>query len=324
MSNVSIIIPSYNGVTYLEDCLKALIKSISLCSNSKFEIILVDNGSSDNSVEVFNKVLAKQDKTVIYNKINRGFAPAVNQGIIKAKYEYVCLLNNDLTLEPDWFPKIINAIERSKNNRMVTFCGSVLNKAGTHYESTGLNFKYSGKCENIDSGKVYDKKENQRMINSIIWGSTAAVIVYHRQTLINIGLFDEDFFAYEEDVDVNLRLHKLGYKTLLVPSAISYHLGGGTSKKMGNFRHIHDSKNWIFIIQKLYTKKELIDNIFQIIEERLRNMSGLIKQTVKIDRFKSIITVPQALFHAYFPVLAKHSRTMSKRRIFFDLMKNKT
>ncbi len=320
MTNISIIIPNYNGATFITDCLNALIKSTSLCGGSKFEVILVDNGSIDNSIEVFNKVLAKYDKTVIYNKSNRGFAPAVNQGIMKAKYEYVCLLNNDLTIEPDWFPKIIKEINSSKNKDIVTFCGSVLNKTGTHYESTGLIFKYSGKCENTDSGKVYDKKENLKMRNSLIWGSTAAVIVYQRQTLIDIGLFDEDFFAYEEDVDVNLRLHKLGYKTLLIPTAIAYHLGGGTSKKMGNFRHIHDSKNWLFIIQKLYTKKELMDNLYPIIEERLRNMSGLIKQTIRIDGIKSFFTVPKALSQAYFPVLAKFYKTMAKRHQFFLLV----
>jgi len=77
----------------------------------------------------------------------------------------------------------------------------------------------------------------------------------HRSAPKKIGFFDEDFFAYEEDVDLALRLDKFGYKTLLVPQAISYHLGGGTSSKMGNLRQINDFSNLIFIIIKNFSFK---------------------------------------------------------------------
>lgn len=74
-------------------------------------------------------------------------------------------------------------------------------------------------------------------------------------------MFDQDFFAYEEDVDLALRLTKFGYKTLYIPKAISYHLGGGTSNQMGNFRARMDVKNWFFIIIKNYSLKEITKNL---------------------------------------------------------------
>lgn len=245
--------------------------------------------------------------------MNRGFASAVNQGIMAAKYEYVCLLNNDLTLDPDWFSKIIHEIIQNKDPKVTTFCGTVLTQDGKYYESSGLDFNYSGKCSHLNHGKKFSAK-NSPSQPYFIWGSPAALVVYRRQTLIKIGLFDENFFAYEEDVDIALRLHKLGYKTLLVPEALSYHLGGGTSSKMGNFRNIHDAKNWIFIILKNYTCDEIKKNLIPIVVQRLRNLSGLIKLTIYHDGWKSIYTVPSALYQAYWPIIEKWNLVIKKRR----------
>jgi GT2 family glycosyltransferase len=115
--------------------------------------------------------------------------------------------------------------------------------------------------------------------NSLIWGSSASIVIYHKPTLLKVGLFDERFFAYEEDVDQAYRLNKAGFKTLFVPSATSYHLGGGTSSKMGNFRQQMDFKNWILFIAKNYSFKEIMANSPSIFIERFRNLSGVIKST---------------------------------------------
>ena len=113
-----------------------------------------------------------------------------------------------------------------------------------------------------------------------VWGSSGAVVVYNKKILKKNGLFDQHYFAYVEDVDLAFRLQKNGYKTLLIPQASAFHLGGGTSNKMGNFRAKQTFKNWIYFIQKNYTTKELISNLPKIIIERLRNFSYLIKSTI--------------------------------------------
>jgi len=127
-----------------------------------------------------------------------------------------------------------------------------------------------------------------------------------------IGLFDEDFFAYEEDVDVALRLAKLKYQTLYIPQTLCYHLGGGTSGKMGNFRNRMDAKNWIYLIIKNYSASEFWSNFFPIIEERLRNLSGLTKLPSKLTVLKSVYKLPIDLIKTYGEVLIKTPPDCSK------------
>lgn len=297
---ITFIIPNYNGAKFLANCLKSLPKNQ--------EIIIVDNGSTDNSLS-----LAKNCK-IIKNSANLGFSKAVNQGTLAATNDYVALINNDLTLAPNWFDEIQKAI--IKFPQAVAFGGLVLTHDGQHIESQGLEYFWHGQCLNINNGKPYQSPITDHQLPRIIWGLNAAATVYHRQTLIDIGLFDQDFFAYEEDVDLSLRLNKLGYQSIYVPKAISYHLGGGTSSRMGNFRHQQDAKNWIYIIIKNYSVTEIIKNFFPIIIERFRNLSGLIKHT-------PLRLWPQTIISVYGQVLANTPKMLAKRKSFQKLLKLK-
>lgn len=325
MINFSVIIPNYNGAQFLPDCLNSLLQTINNCSESQFELILVDNNSKDNSIEIFEKIIPKNfNYRILLNSKNRGFAGAVNQGIEKAKYEYVVLLNNDLTMGANWFQLIFKTIKENKNPKVATFFGTVLTKDGTKFESQGLNFFYSGKCQNVSNGQNFNtssffKKEEPK--SGFVWGASAALVVYKKEILQQIGLFDADFFAYEEDVDLALRLHNLNYQTLYIPKAISYHLGGGTSSKMGIFRYKMDAKNWIYIIIKNFSSKEILKNLFQIIEERFRNMSGLSKQIIHIYKIKSFFYLPYFLISAYGEVLFNLPKMFKKRKVIQKLVK---
>lgn len=273
--NFSIIIPNYNGAKFLIECLDHLKIAIQNCSNSKFEIILVDNASIDNSIHLFNNSLIKSfNHSLIKLDHNTGFAFAVNQGIKAAKYDYVCLLNNDLNLDQNYFNLIKKEI--IKNPQTACFCGTVLNKDGTKIESQGISFDWSGKClQNNFSPSLPPSN-----LTKIVWGSSGAVVIYNKEIILKIGLFDEHYFAYIEDVDVAFRLQKNHYQTLLVFKAISYHLGGGTSNKMGNFRAKQTFKNWIYFIKKNYSFFQIIKYFPQIFIERLRNFSYLLKSTI--------------------------------------------
>lgn len=277
MSNISIIIPNYNGAKYLVDCLNHLKTAIKKCPNTKFEVILVDNGSTDKSIQLFNSSSTKLlNFSTIQLLTNTGFAFAVNQGIKVAKYEYVCLLNNDVNLDKNFFKLITQNIK--KNPKTACFCGTVLNIDGTKIESQGISFDWSGKCTQINNSL----KINPPLVEKIsrVWGSSGAVVIYNKNILQKIGLYDEHYFAYIEDVDVAFRLQKNNYQTLLAPSAIAYHLGGATSNKMGNFRAKQTFKNWIYFILKNYSTTEIIINFPKIFIERLRNLSYLIKSTI--------------------------------------------
>jgi GT2 family glycosyltransferase len=310
----SIIIPNYNGAKFLPDCLNSLYQSIKNCPQSQFEIIFVDNNSIDNSIEIFEKIIPKDlNYRILLNRQNLGFAPAVNQGIEKAKHDFVILLNNDLTLKTDWFQLVFDQIKINKDPKIATFCGTVLNKDGTKFESQGLDFSYSGKCQNISNERKFTPSLLPKN-PTLIWGSSAALVVYKKEIIQKIGLFDQDFFAYEEDVDLALRLHNLNFKTLYIPNAISYHLGGATSNQMGVLRNKMDAKNWIYIIIKNFSKKEITQNFSKIIEERLRNLSGLTKKTIHFYKIKSIYYLPYILISVYGQVLINLPKMFKKRQ----------
>ncbi|MBI2465087.1 glycosyltransferase family 2 protein [Candidatus Shapirobacteria bacterium] len=291
----SIVIPNYNGAAFIEPCLLALKKAISQCPSSLFEIILVDNGSTDTSTDIFIKVLSslkiensclpagRVNLKIIRLQTNHGFATAVNKGIVASKYDYVCVLNNDLNLEPNWFDHISKAITNNPN--FSTFCGTVLSYDGSKIESQGLRYFMSGRCENINNGKPFSTKVLKLKSSKVpVWGSSAAVVVYQKSAITKVGLFDESFFAYIEDVDLAYRLQKSGFKSLLIPKAISYHMGGRTSDSMGTLRQYYTLRNWIKLITKNYSKRELVTNLPSISIERLRNLSYLIRSSLIIKQ----------------------------------------
>jgi len=312
--NFSIIIPNLNGSVLLKDCLTSLLQSINKTPSIIFEVILVDNASTDNSIDVFSELTTNLHTSIILNPKNYGFAKAVNIGITKAKYDYVIVCNNDIKFDSNWFEEITKAI--TKKPKYASYFGLVLNKDGSLIESTGLKYFWRGKAKNIGNKLPYNSKTIAKLkIENckLIYGASASLVVYKKDIIQKIGGFDENFFAYEEDVDLAFRLNKFGYKTLFIPKAISYHLGGATSSKMGNFRAKMDAKNWILLIAKNYSFKQLFKYFPQIVEERLRNFSGLCKQTIKIYQWKSIWILPASIFQVYGQILLKLPIVLSKR-----------
>jgi len=322
----SIIIPNYNGARFLPNCLDSLFQAIKKCPESKFEIIIIDNNSKDNSLEFINQFFESNQTnnlefTIHQLSTNLGFAGAINLGINNAKYEFVVLCNNDLTLSSNWFQLVSQSIKNNPNPKIATFFGTVLTKDGSKFESQGLDFFIRGSAKNISNGQKFSKLLTTKP-EVLVWGASAALVVYQKNIIQKIGLFDQDFFAYEEDVDVALRLANLKYQTLYVPKAICYHLGGGTSNQMGNFRSRMDTKNWIYLIIKNYSFSDLWENFFSIFEERLRNLSGLTKITIKNYGFRSIYQLPIDLIKTYGEVLIKLPKMFQKRKDIQKLIKS--
>lgn len=297
MNMISIVIPNLNGEEFLPACLKSLKTAIDQAKIDA-EIILVDNASSDTSPEIFTSFCQKNEiryQLLSLNK-NYGFAGAVNRGVEAAKSDWVLVCNNDLKIDNKWFVHTSQLFNYS-STKLAAISGTVLNYDGSRFESQGLKFHYSGKCENISNGQPYTTTSLKNYsTNQLIWGASAALTLYNKKIFNKVGAFDENFFAYEEDVDLSLRLHNLGYTTLYVPRAISYHLGGATSSRMGNFRHRMDAKNWIYIILKNYSTTQLLIYFPFILIERLRNLSGLIKNTPLKD-------IPRDVFRTYGEVI---------------------
>jgi hypothetical protein len=219
----SIVIPNWNGKHFLKTCLD----SLSIQTFKDFEIVIVDNGSTDGSVGFLKENYP--DVRVVRFPENRGFSVAVNEGIKASKGEYIALLNNDTEVDSKWLEELVNALDRYPE---AGFCASkmlnyyrrnIVDTAGDGFSRYGLAFKRGGRKED---GQEYSREEN-------LFGACAGAAIYRKKLFDEIGLFDEDFFAYLEDADLSFRAQLKGFRCLYVPTAVVYHMMGGTSGGKG-------------------------------------------------------------------------------------------
>jgi len=297
---ISVVIPNYNGAKYLKSCFKSIKKN----SLAPGEIIVVDNGSTDNSVNLICRLFPQT--IIIKNPKNFGFAKAANQGIIKAKSKYVALINNDLVLDKNWLKIIADSIDKTpKGERVAAWCGKTLTADGKKIENVGLRFSIRGKAENIGNGEISRPQKYDR--ERYVFGASGAAVVYRKEAFLSTGMFDEDFFCFEEDVDLSLRLQAQKWKTKYLPQAISYHVGGATISQMGNRRQRLDFRNWCFILLKHYPAKLLISRGLEITVERLRNLSWLIRSS-------SWHRLPWDLGVVFLSIVVKLPKMLKKRK----------
>ena len=217
---VSVVTPNYNGLRLL----KAYFNSLALQEEFIEEIVIVDNGSDAGSVEFIEDIIEEYPINIklIRNSENLGFAPAVNQGIRASKSEYIYSLNNDVELEKDTVEMIVrdmdDSIEMGENpfsfsSKMIQFNNrDLIDDAGDEYTILGWTRK-------AGDGKPLDKYDEKREIFSSCGGAA----LYRRSVLDKIGLFDDKFFAYLEDMDLSYRAQINGYRHFFSPRSIVYH-----------------------------------------------------------------------------------------------------
>jgi GT2 family glycosyltransferase len=215
----SIVIPNWNGKRFLAGCLDSLKAQ----TYTNHEVVIVDNGSHDGSVE-FLKEHYPHVRLVTFAH-NTGFSVAVNRGIIEAQGQFVALLNNDTVVDENWLSELVKAMNEhpevsSAGCKMLGYDDrTLLDGAGDGYRRGGLPGRIGHKER--DTGR-FDRWR-------YILGACGGAALYRHELFDEIGLFDEDYFAYLEDVDFGLRAQSAGYKCIYVPTAIVYHLGCGTT-----------------------------------------------------------------------------------------------
>lgn len=240
MPKVSVIIPNYNGYGFLEGC----FKSLKMQSFKDFDVIFVDNGSTDGSVE-YAKELYPEIKVIELGE-NTGFAKAVNEGIKASASEYVILLNNDTLVFPSF---VGNQYKMIKGKPSVFSCSAMMiqngnreliDDAGDEFCALGWGFA-PDRDHRVDSCKnVHD-----------VFSSCAGAAIYRKKIFEEIGYFDEYFFAYLEDMDVGYRAKLAGYRNIYNPYAKLYHIGSGSSGSRHNaFKVNLSARNSIYLIRK--------------------------------------------------------------------------
>jgi GT2 family glycosyltransferase len=221
---VSIIIPNRDGatprdgLTYLEMVMETLERQ----SLRDFDVTVVDNGSSDDSIGYLRERWPRVK--VVELPENAGFPAAVNRGIEASRGRYVALLNNDIELSPDWLEALARELDEDPGLGFVT--GKIMrHDAPDVIEQAGHDFFTCGRFEprgldRTDTGQ-YDEPAPTAIV-------TAAAAMYRREAVERAGAFDEDYFLYCEDADLCLRLLLAGYRGLYVPGPKAFHVRGGT------------------------------------------------------------------------------------------------
>ena len=239
----SIVIPNLNGAGWLRDS----IESVFAQTEQDFELIVVDNASTDESLAIARSYVGRPRYTLLENECNTGFSHAVNQGIRAAKGEYVALFNNDAFAEPDWLAQLLAAAEPDPRVFAVQslmirhFERELCDDAGDYVTLFGWA------CKRGD-GRYWRRYQTPQRIFSACGGAS----LYRRSILEKIGLFDELFFAYFEDVDLSWRANSLGYKNLYCPAAKCYHICGATTGavRYNEFKSVQSGRNSILLPYK--------------------------------------------------------------------------
>jgi GT2 family glycosyltransferase len=304
---VSIIIPHFNGISILDECLRSLKK----CTYRQLEILVVDNASTDNSVQ-FLKYHYPAIR-IIQNKENVGFAEGCNRGILNAQGEYVLILNNDTIHEPDWIGRLMEALLSDadiaivqpkilsyQNRRLFDYSGA----SGGFIDYFAYPFARGRLFYTIeqDDGQYEDRRE-------IFWASGTAFLA-RKEIMLKAGLFDKVFFAHMEEIDLDWHVHLLGYKIIVEPKSVIYHRSGYTLGTESYKKKYLNHRNSLLMLMTNYQ----LGNLFWILPIRFALEIFAFFASVPKRDFKRMV----AIIHALFWVLS-HPHYVVKKRTWVNM-----
>ncbi|MDD5747680.1 MAG: glycosyltransferase family 2 protein [Actinomycetota bacterium] len=304
MKLVSIVLINFNSTHDLARC----IGSAESQDYENLELIAIDNGSSDNSYEVLTEILEedfwKNRSRLIRNEKNIGFSPALNQGIRLSKGELVMSLNPDVVLEPDFISKLADAFDEprvgSASGKLLRFPagkrGNVIDSAGHIIYRNRLSVN---RGEGMAGGRFFNAPE-------FVFGTCGAAAMYSREMLDDVAVleeyFDEDFFAFWEDLDLDWRAGMRGWKCAYRPDAIAYHRRGGAGYRKSLLVEYHNYKNRYLMIIKNDSARYL-----------LKNLPGIVLTEV-LKGGALLVRCPRALLSLW-EVVKLLPKILKKRRI---------
>lgn len=309
MKLVSINIVNWNGLHFLSDC----IESIKLQTYKNIEINIVDNNSSDGSVDFLTKKYP--EIKLVKNTRNEGFSKAHNQAIRISSGEYILPLNFDIIVAFTFVEEMVKAIESSPRIGIVSGKLYALKNGGETnvIDSTGITMHGmfpADRGQNETDSDQYDQIE-------YVFGASGAAPLFRREMLEDIRLneeyFDEDFYIYVEDVDLCWRAQLYGWKALYTPSAIAYHHRGATRKNDSEMKRDYlliGYRNRYWAIIKNAILLNLLKNILLLLIVELRFYSGHILQ-----RNYFIFKVPLMVLKGISQMLRKRSVIQKKRKV---------
>lgn len=253
--SASIVVPNMK-CELLEDFLKKNIKFfIFNCQ----ELIIVT------SCENYESLRTTYPEVIfIYQAKNRGFAHTVNVGLHRARGRVLGTINDDVLLNSQWLTRIENEFSHTQDIGSVT---PIVRKVDGTVESFGVNV--------LPFGRADVKTDVQTSTESATFN--AAAVVFSREALEHVGLFDEGFESYLEDIDLGMRLNRNGWRNVAISTSEITHFGQQTSRSLNAHKNWLDVKNWWLVMLKNYSFSHWLTNLGPILLERARNFSGYLK-----------------------------------------------
>ena len=245
-TGVTVVIPNWNGRRWLPGCLRSLAEQ----SLAPAEVIVVDNGSSDGSPDYLQA--EHPDVRILALGSNTGFAHAANVGVRAAAHDLVALVNTDVVLAPDWLERMTRALRLDHRAGSVACKMLSLDDPSRVYDA-GDVLRRDGVCEQRgrfgrDDGRWDEPGE--------VFGACAGAALYRRDALLELGGFDERFFAYLEDVDLALRLQLRAWRCRYEP-AVAYHAGEGSAHQLSGGHAYLVARNTLLLVAKAFPARWL-------------------------------------------------------------------
>ncbi len=275
MVSISVIIANYNGEKFLRGCLSSLDAQ----TFRDFEVIVVDNGSTDGSLGIIRREFPRV--RVIPLGRNTGFARGNNIGLGASSAKYVATLNNDTIADRDWLKALYEAAEADERTGMVASKillgqeGRVLDSAGMLLYPDGMT-RQRGRGETGEGGLTG--------LEEVLFPSACAAL-YRRAMIDETGFFDEDFFSYCEDADLGLRCRLAGWNAVLAPSAEVRHLYSGTGGRYSSFKAFHVERNRFWVLLKDLPVSYIIMSPFHTAWRYIVQAYGLLSGKGSVARF---------------------------------------
>lgn len=312
---VSIIIVNWNGRKHLEVCLESLQKQ----TYPNFEVILVDNASTDGSVEFLQQKYSNFAR-IIQNKENLGFAGGNNVGIKAAKGKYILLLNNDTEVHERWVEELVKVAGENPSagmcaSKILSFYNrDIIDVVGHLLYRDGLN-RGRGRLER-DVGQ-YDKVEE-------VFFPSGCAALYRREMLDDIGGFDETFFAYGDDTDIGLHGRLAGWKCLYVPTAIVYHKYSGSTSAYSPQKAFWVERNRVWVLIKYFPFSMILTSPIYTFSRFLLQAYGAITKRGAAGKFVNEYSSKQLviiLIKAYWAALKGFPEMWGKRKEIMSMTK---
>jgi len=311
---ISTVILNWNGKEYLASCIQSLREQ----TYSNLEMILVDNASTDGSVEYIKNLFP--DLRVIVNKKNLGYGGGNNVGIGASQGRYVMILNNDTRLDPHCIEELKRGIEKDErygscaSKILLEHKDNLVDAAGISVCPDGLSIGRG----RLEKGDLYDDEEQ-------VFAASGCACLYRREMLEDIGLYDEDFFAYAEDTDLGWRAQLANWKTIYNPKAIVYHSHSASSGTYSPLKAFLVERNRIWVAIKNFPLPLLICGQFYTFWRYVIQAYGAFAGKGAAGRFtgdfsklelvKILIKVYLSLWEALPSMLKKRKAIQNKRRI---------